>query len=135
MFIRCYVADMDPFARRLLCDVIARDPETVLVGATGEERAVLRDIHRLRPDVAFVEMAMSVDVVRAQETSGAPMACCLVLVSALKSDESDALACDATGFMRKPCSRAQVAAVLEHVRRRIRERRVRNGEKFADAIR
>jgi DNA-binding NarL/FixJ family response regulator len=134
MFIRCYVADMDPFARRLLCDVIARDPETVLVGVTGEERAVLHDVQRLRPDVAFVEMAMSGAIVRAKETSGAPTPYCLVLVSALASDESDALACDATGFMRKPCSRAQVAAVLEHVRRRMRERRTRSGEKLANAI-
>lgn len=119
MLVQCYVADADPFSRQLLCDTIARDSLARIVGATSDERHVLRDVRHLRPHAIFVDTWMSRSILQARRASRTALPYCLVLVSALPSDAASALTYDATDFVLKPCSRARVADALERVRRHV----------------
>jgi two-component system, LytTR family, response regulator len=120
--VHCYVADAEPFARRLLCDAIVRDASAVVVGATSDERGMMREVQDLQPDALFLDARMGSDLLRARLTCGTPFPCCVVFVSAMPADAASAFAYDATDFMLKPCSRARVVAALERVRRRMQER-------------
>jgi two-component system LytT family response regulator len=119
--VRCYVADADPFARRLLCDAIERDTSATIVGAASDESGMLQDVRDLQPDALFLDARMKLDMLHARLTCGTRFSCFVVFVSAFPADAASAFAHDATDFMLKPCSRTRVLAALESVRRRMQE--------------
>jgi two-component system LytT family response regulator len=120
--IQCYIADADPFARRLLSDALERDAGAAIAGTASDERDMMRDVPVVRPDVLFVDARMLSTMLRARLTSGSAFPCCVVFMSAVAADAAGAFACEATDFLLKPCARARLVTTLDRVRRHMQER-------------
>jgi two-component system, LytTR family, response regulator len=121
---RALVVDDEPLARRMLADLLRRDPEidTVIECASAADATRARE--RERVDIAFldIEMPGSSGLELAQSfTSPAPV---IVFVTAFGRYATEAFDVLAVDYVLKPFSDDRFATATSRAKTRVRERRL-----------
>ncbi len=74
--VRVLVADDEPLARAGVVQLLARDPEIVVVGEAADGRAASEAIHSLQPDLLILDVQMpeldGFEVLRSLPVTGSP---------------------------------------------------------------
>lgn len=104
--IRVLIVDDSAFARKVIREVLARDPEIEVIGFARDGLEALEKIGELRPDVVTLDLMMpeldGLGVLRALPREGAPKVI-VVSVSASEAELAiEALQAGAVDFVTKP---------------------------------
>jgi two-component system nitrate/nitrite response regulator NarL len=119
--LRAFVADDHPLYRGAVLEVIEACDKVELAGSAEDGHEALREIRRLRPDVAVLDVGMpgmsGPGVVEALIDDGAPTR--VLLMSGLATSEmaQHALAAGADGFIDKQATAEELCAALWAVAR------------------
>jgi two-component system LytT family response regulator len=120
---RAVVVDDEPPARQTLRLLLARERDFALVAECGHGQAAVDAVARERPDVLFLDVRMpgmdGFDVLRGIAGHARPA---VVFVTAYDQYAPQAFEQHAVEYLLKPFSDERFADVVEHVRRRLRER-------------
>jgi two-component system LytT family response regulator len=118
--LRVLIADDEPPARRGIRQLLAREPDAVVVGEARDGRETLHAIRLLRPNALFLDMQMpdmdGLAVVRAQGADQMPHT---VFVTAYDSFALRAFDARALDYLVKPVSEARFAEAVARLRNRI----------------
>ena len=120
---RAVVVDDEPPARETLRLLLAREQDFALVAECGHGQAAVDAVARERPDVLFLDVRMpgmdGFEVIRGIPGDACPA---VVFVTAYDQYAPQAFEEHAVEYLLKPFSDERFADVVEHVRRRLRER-------------
>jgi two-component system LytT family response regulator len=120
---RVVVVDDEPPARQTLRLLLGREKDFTLVAECGHGQEAVAAVTRERPDVLFLDVRMpgmnGFDVLR--EIGGAALPA-VVFVTAYDQYAPQAFEQHAVEYLLKPFSDERFGDVVEHVRRRLRER-------------
>lgn len=120
---RAVVVDDEPPARETLRLLLAREQDFALVAECGHGQAAVDAVARERPDVLFLDVRMpgmdGFDVLRGIAGQARPA---VVFVTAYDQYAPQAFEQHAVEYLLKPFSDERFADVVEHLRRRLRER-------------
>ena len=121
---RVLVAEDEPLARRMVADLLRRDPEVhdvVECATAGDVQAVLT---RGRVDIAFLDVEMpeatGIDIAHRLQPAG-PVIVFVTAFSRYATDAFDVLAVD---YVLKPFSDERFFTALDRAKTRVRERRL-----------
>jgi two-component system LytT family response regulator len=121
--IRTLIVDDEPLARMGLSSLLARDPETEVVGECGSGPDAIDTIRAIRPDLLFLDVQMpgcdGFDVLE-QLGTAAPRA--VIFVTAYDRYALKAFEAEALDYLLKPFDDARFAKALERAKSILRER-------------
>ena len=120
---RAVIVDDEPPARQTLRLLLARERDFSLAGECGHGRQAVDVVAATRPDVLFLDVRMpgmdGFDVLREIGAEAVPA---VVFVTAYDKYAAQAFERHAVEYLLKPFTDERFADVIEHVRRRLRER-------------
>ena len=120
---RVVVVDDEPPARQTLRLLLGREQDFTLVAECGHGQEAVAAVTRERPDVLFLDVRMpgmnGFDVLREIGGDALPV---VVFVTAYDQYAPQAFEQHAVEYLLKPFSDERFGDVVEHVRRRLRER-------------
>ncbi len=133
---RALIVDDEPPARQTLRLLLAREKDFVIVGECGHGREAIESVAAERPDVLFLDVRMSgVDGFAVLREIGADAVPAVVFVTAYDRYATQAFEQHAVEYLLKPFTDERFADVVEHVRRRLRERAFATlGERLPDLL-
>ena len=122
--IRALIVDDEPLARRGIRQLLAREPDMVVVGECRDGRAALAALERQAPDLVFLDVQMpeldAFEVIQARGLDRMPI---VVFVTAYDKFAVQAFEAQALDYLVKPLVAARFTATMARVRERLRERR------------
>lgn len=122
--LRVLVADDEPLARELVCDLVARDPELSVVAEAGDGNAVSRGIERHAPDIVILDIEMpectGLEAARKVRSESPPV---FIMVTAYERYAQEAFEIEALDYVLKPVDEERLAHALERAKQRVGERR------------
>ena len=133
---RAVIVDDEPPARQTLRLLLAREKDFALVAECGHGREALDAVAAARPDVLFLDVLMpgmdGFDVLRELGADAVPA---IVFVTAYDRYAVQAFEKHAVEYLLKPFTDERFADVVDHVRRRLRERALASvGERLPDLL-
>jgi two-component system LytT family response regulator len=133
---RAVIVDDEPPARQTLRMLLAREKDFVVAAECGHGREAIDAIAAVRPEVLFLDVRMpgldGFDVLREVGADAVPA---VVFVTAFDRYAAQAFERHAIEYLLKPFTDERFAAVVEHVRRRLRERALATlGERLPDLL-
>ncbi len=133
---RALIVDDEPPARQTLRLLLAREKDFVIVGECGHGREAIESVAAERPDVLFLDVRMpGVDGFAVLREIGADAVPAVVFVTAYDRYATQAFEQHAVEYLLKPFTDERFADVVEHVRRRLRERAFATlGERLPDLL-
>jgi two-component system LytT family response regulator len=133
---RAVIVDDEPPARQTLRTLLAREPDFVLVAECGHGREAIDAMTAARPDVVFLDVRMpGLDGFAVLHEIGAGTVPAIVFVTAYDRYATQAFEQHAVEYLLKPFTDERFADVVDHVRRRLRERAYAAlGEKLPEAL-
>jgi len=124
---RVLIVDDEPPARQTLRMLIGREKDFVVAAECGHGRGAVEAVAATRPDVLLLDVRMpgmdGFDVLREIGADAVPA---VVFVTAYDRYAAQAFERHAVEYLLKPFSDERFAAVVDHVRRRLRERALAN---------
>jgi two-component system, LytTR family, response regulator len=121
--IRALIVDDEPLARRGIRQLLAREPDMVVVGECRDGRAALSALEGLAPDLVFLDVQMpELDAFGIIRERGADRMPIVVFVTAYDAFAGQAFEAQALDYLVKPLVAARFAAAMTRVRERVRER-------------
>ena len=121
---RALVVEDEPLARRMVAELLRRDPEietvTECVSAADAQKALARD----RVDIAFLDIEMPGSSGLELAQSFAPPAPVIVFVTAFGRYATEAFDVLAVDYVLKPFSDERFATAVGRAKTRVRERRL-----------
>jgi two-component system, LytTR family, response regulator len=122
--IRALIVDDEPLARRGIRQLLAREPDMVVVGECRDGPAALVALDTLAPDLVFLDVQMpELDAFGIIRERGADRMPIVVFVTAYDAFAVQAFEAQALDYLVKPLVAARFAATMARVRQRLRERR------------
>jgi len=119
--IRTLVVDDEPLARTNLLVLLRRDPEIEVVGECGSGVDAIRDIHRLTPDLLFLDVQMpGCDGFEVLERLGADAPRATVFVTAFDRYALKAFEVEALDYLLKPFDDARFLRTLARAKEQVR---------------
>jgi len=122
--IRALIVDDEPLARRGIRQLLAREPDMVVVGECRDGRDALAALDTLVPDLVFLDVQMpeldAFGIIKARGVDRMPI---VVFVTAYDAFAVKAFEAQALDYLVKPLVAARFAATMTRVRERVRERR------------
>jgi two-component system LytT family response regulator len=133
---RAVIVDDEPPARQTLRMLLAREPDFALAAECGHGREAIDAVSRHAPDVLFLDVRMpgldGFDVLRELGADAVPA---VVFVTAYDRYAAQAFERHAVEYLLKPFTDERFAGVVDHVRRRLRERALASlGERLPDLL-
>jgi two-component system LytT family response regulator len=135
--IRALIADDEPLARKKIRSLLAREPDTEVVGECGSGSDAAKLIRELDPDLVFLDIEMpDLDGLSMLERLGsrAPV---VIFVTAYEQYAVRAFAVKALDYLLKPIDRSRFRSALERAREHLKldaqplaRLLVRSGESF-----
>ena len=123
---RAVIVDDEPPARQSLRLLLARERDFTIAAECGHGREAVEAVETTRPDVLFLDVRMpgmdGFDVLRRLGADAVPA---VVFVTAYDRYAAQAFEEHAVEYLLKPFTDERFADVVDHVRRRLRERTVR----------
>lgn len=120
---RVVIVDDEPPARQTLRMLLARESDFVLTAECGHGREAVDAVTATRPDVLFLDVRMpGLDGFAVLNEIGAEAVAAVVFVTAYDRYAPQAFEQHAVEYLLKPFTDERFADVVEHVRRRLRER-------------
>ena len=128
--------DDEPPARQTLRMLLAREKDFLVAAECGHGREAIEVVASARPDVLFLDVRMpgldGFDVLREIGADAVPA---VVFVTAYDRYAAQAFERHAIEYLLKPFTDERFADVVEHVRRRLRERALATlGERLPDLL-
>lgn len=121
--IRVVIADDEQLSRRLVCQLLERHSDVVVVAECADGAAAREAIATCSPDLVFLDIRMPVesglDVARGRDGRSGPL---VVFVTAYDRFALPAFEADAVDYLTKPLTEARFDAALDRVRQRLHER-------------
>lgn len=122
--LRILIADDEPLARRRLADLVQRQSGAEVVGQVGNGREAVEAIHRLRPDLVFLDVQMpgltGPEVVRAVGPERMPVT---IFVTAYDEYALDAFEVAAVDYLLKPFEDERFETAFRRSVESLRQRR------------
>jgi two-component system LytT family response regulator len=119
--IRSLIVDDEPLARRGIRQLLAREPDVVVVGECRDGKAALDALEALAPDLVFLDVQMpeldAFGVIRERGVDRMPI---VVFVTAYDAFAVKAFEAQALDYLVKPLVAARFAAAMARVRERVR---------------
>ena len=112
--IRALVADDEPLARAVVCAFLDGHEDVEVVAETTSGRETAHALHTLRPDLAFLDVAMPAGSGFDAARDHPPPA--VVFVTAFAEFAAQAFDLAAVDYLVKPFDRARFDRALDHVR-------------------
>jgi two-component system LytT family response regulator len=133
---RAVIVDDEPPARQTLRMLLAREADFAVVAECGHGREAIESVSAARPDVLFLDVRMpGVDGFAVLRELGADAVPAVVFVTAYDRYAAQAFEQHAVEYLLKPFTDERFADVVEHVRRRLRERALATlGERLPDLL-
>lgn len=133
---RAVIVDDEPPARQTLRMLLAREKDFALVAECGHGREAVDAVLSQRPDVLFLDVRMpGGDGFAVLRELGADAVPAVVFVTAYDRYAPQAFERHAVEYLLKPFTDERFADVVEHVRRRLRERALATlGERLPDLL-
>jgi two-component system LytT family response regulator len=133
---RAIVVDDEPPARQTLRMLLAREKDFALVAECGHGGEAVAAVAALRPDVLFLDVRMpGLDGFAVLRELGADAVPAVVFVTAYDRYAAQAFEQHAVEYLLKPFTDERFADVVDHVRRRLRERALATlGERLPDLL-
>ena len=120
---RAVIVDDEPPARQTLRMLLARESDFVIAAECGHGREALEAVAATEPDVLFLDVRLpgmdGFDVLRELGADAVPA---VVFVTAYDRYAAQAFERHAVEYLLKPFTDERFADVVDHVRRRLRER-------------
>jgi len=122
--VRALIVDDEPLARRGIRQLLAREPDMVVVGECRDGREALAALEQKAPDLVFLDVQMpeldAFEVIRARGADRMPI---VVFVTAYDAFAVRAFETQALDYLVNPLVASRFAAAIARVRERVRERR------------
>jgi two-component system LytT family response regulator len=133
---RAVIVDDEPPARQTLRMLLAREKDFALVAECGHGLEAIAAVTSLRPDVLFLDVRMpGLDGLGVLREVGADAVPAVVFVTAYDRYATQAFEQHAVEYLLKPFTDERFADVVDHVRRRLRERALASlGERLPDLL-
>ena len=133
---RAVVVDDEPPARQTLRMLLAREKDFTLAAECGHGRDAVAAVAATRPDVLFLDVRMpGLDGFEVLRELGADAVPAIVFVTAYDRYAALAFEQHAVEYLLKPFTDERFADVVDHVRRRLRERALASlGERLPDLL-
>jgi two-component system, LytTR family, response regulator len=133
---RAIVVDDEPPARQTLRMLLAREKDFALVAECGHGRDAIDAIASTRPDVLFLDVRMpGMDGFAVLREIGGDAVPAIVFVTAYDRYATQAFEQHAVEYLIKPFTDERFADVVDHLRRRLRERALASlGERLPDLL-
>jgi two-component system LytT family response regulator len=130
------VVDDEPPARQTLRMLLAREKDFALVAECGHGGEAVAAVAAWRPDVLFLDVRMpGLDGFAVLRELGADAVPAVVFVTAYDRYAAQAFEQHAVEYLLKPFTDERFADVVDHVRRRLRERALATlGERLPDLL-
>ena len=126
--IRVLVVDDEPLARTLICRLVEKDADMLIIGTCSNGAEAMHKIDTLHPDLVFIDVQMpeksGVEVV--EKTTGAEGAPCFVFVTAFDQYAVRAFEVDALDYLLKPIQSDRFLAAILRAKKAIQQRRIRS---------
>jgi DNA-binding LytR/AlgR family response regulator len=133
--VRALIADDEPRARQFLEKLLGEQADLEVVGAARGGVEALSLCHRLKPDVAFLDIHMpdlsGLEVARQLVRVGPPV---VVFVTAYDKYAVEAFEVAALDYLLKPIRRERLAETVRRVVAEVRGGRGAQGEALTDAL-
>jgi two-component system LytT family response regulator len=121
---RALVVDDEPLGRAGVCDLLARDPEILVVGECGNAAEALSAFRSLHPDLVFLDIQMpgtdGLGLAAQLQKAGSPV---IVFVTAHDQHALGAFDVRAVDYVLKPLDEERFAETLARAKQRVREQR------------
>lgn len=125
MPLRVLIADDEPLARQRLEDLLGAEPDVQVVGTAGDGDTAVELIHRLRPDLVFLDVQMpgrtGLEVVRAVGVDAMPAT---VFVTAYDRHALEAFDLAAVDYLVKPFDDERFEQAFARARRLVELRQM-----------
>ena len=122
--VRALIVDDEPLARRGIRQLLAREPDMVVVGECRDGREALAALEHKAPDLVFLDVQMpELDAFEVIRSRGADRMPIVVFVTAYDTFAVRAFEAQALDYLVKPLVASRFAAAMARVRERVRERR------------
>jgi two-component system, LytTR family, response regulator len=133
---RAVIVDDEPPARQTLRMLLAREKDFTVAAECGHGRGAIEAIAATRPDVLFLDVRMpGLDGFAVLREIGADAVPAIVFVTAYDRYAPQAFEQHAVEYLLKPFTDERFAGVVDHVRRRLRERTFASlGERLPDLL-
>jgi len=122
---RVVVVDDEPLARKMIGQLLGRDPQIEIVGEAADGSAAIDLIRRTGPDIAFLDIEMpemgGIEVAEAIPADERPTT---VFVTAYSRFATDAFDVEALDYVVKPFSDDRFFSALDRAKGRVRDRRL-----------
>jgi len=120
---RAVIVDDEPPARQTLRLLLARERDFTLVAECAHGREAVAAVTAMRPDLLLIDVRMpGLDGFAVLRELGADAVPAIVFVTAYGRYAAQAFEQHAIEYLLKPFTDERFADVVEHVRRRLRER-------------
>jgi len=133
---RAVIVDDEPPARQTLRLLLARERDFSLVAECAHGRDAVAAVTAARPDVMFIDVRMpGMDGFAVLRELGADAVPAIVFVTAYERYATHAFERHAIEYLLKPFTDERFADVVEHVRKRLRERALASlGERLPNLL-
>ena len=133
---RAVIVDDEPPARQTLRMLLAREKDFTVAAECGHGRGAIEAVAATRPDVLFLDVRMpGLDGFAVLREIGADAVPAIVFVTAYDRYAPQAFEQHAVEYLLKPFTDERFAGVVDHVRRRLRERTLASlGERLPDLL-
>jgi two-component system LytT family response regulator len=133
---RAVIVDDEPPARQTLRLLLAREKDFALVAECGHGSEAIDVVVSMHPDVLFLDVRMpGLDGFAVLREIGADAVPAVVFVTAYDRYATQAFEQHAVEYLLKPFTDERFADVVDHVRRRLRERALATlGERLPDLL-
>ena len=130
--IRTMVVDDQPVARQRLCSLLSDEIDVEVVGECADGRAAVEAVHRLQPDLVFLDLQMpELDGFGVVEAVGVDRMPVVIFVTAYEEHALRAFEIHAVDYLLKPFSNDRFRSALSHARRHLQRQRA---EAFSDRL-
>lgn len=122
--VRVLVVDDEPLGRAGVLDLLASDPEIVVVGESASATEALAAYRAEHPDLVFLDIQMpgvsGIELAARLQKLGSPV---VVFVTAYDQHALSAFDVRAVDYVLKPLDEARFRETLAHAKQRVREQR------------
>ena len=133
--IRALVVDDESISREYLCRLLRSEPEIELAGAAGGGREALEAIHRLKPDLLFLDVQMpDLDGFEVVNRLPSPNKPAIIFVTANQEFALKAFEVAASDYLVKPCSRDRLRLALRRARAQLQRDQHRDLREKLDTL-
>ena len=132
MKIRALIVDDEPLAREWVRSAVAEDPELEVLGECGDGFEAAEAIHRLKPDLVFLDVQMpGLDGFGVLEALSPEEIPAVVFITAFDQYAVRAFEAQAVDYLMKPFSKERVGEAVRRVRELVKGRSI---EDFRESI-